>query len=67
MIDVSRGDKVRGTFGVAYVTDVGYGFITDAATDEQVGPVDSLVRILQYSGDTPVYKYTNRSEIEEIL
>jgi len=67
MIDVKRKDKVRGSFGVAIVTDVGYGFITDAATDEQVGPVDSLVRIMQYRGNKPVFSYTDRSEITEIL
>jgi len=67
MIDVKRKDKVRGSFGVAIVTDVGYGFTTDATTDEPTGPVDSLVRILQYKGSKPVYKYTDRSEIQEIL
>ena len=67
MIDVQRNDTVRGSFGVAIVTDVGHGFITDAATDEQVGPVDDLVRIMQYRGNKPVFKYTNRSEIQEVL
>ena len=46
-MDVQRGDYVTGWFGTALVTDVAYGFITDAATDEQVGPVDDMVRIKQ--------------------
>jgi hypothetical protein len=67
MITVQRNDKVRGSFGVGIVTDAGDGFLIDQITGEPTGPVDSLVRILQYRNDKPVFKYTNLSEIYEVL
>lgn len=55
-------DRVSGWFGDGVVTDVACGFIEDENT---TGPVDDLVRIMQYDKhNRPRPRFVYRSDIE---
>ena len=59
-----RGDRITGWFGMAEITDVAYGFVTDAATDEPVTDPEDMIRVRFNDGSTT---YIYRSDIERNL
>ena len=60
-----RNDRIKTPFGDAVITDIAYGFTTDAATDEPTGPVDDMIRVRLGDEETGYrYTYIYQSDIE---